>query len=107
MTDLDAPSRLVERLVKLFPTFAAEIEGEEIRNYHQVIRLLAPVVGGYLRASPERTVKRFCELVNAMADAGGEAENAVSTCLLEHASQVQVRTIISPHLNATAKRELR
>ena len=107
MAELVSPSRLAERLVRLFPAFAAELGGEEIHTYHQVIRCLAPVVGGYLRASPERTVKQFCELVNAMAAAGGETENAISTCLLEHASQVEVRKIISPHLGAVAKRELR
>jgi hypothetical protein len=107
MTDVDSPLALTEQLFGLFPAFAAELEGEEIENYHQVIQRLAPVVAGYLQASPERTVKKFCEIVNSMADAGGERENAISTCLLEHASQVQVRKIIRPHLGVAAKRELR
>lgn len=107
MRDIDSPSALVEQLVGFFPQFSAELEGEDIENYHQVIQRLAPVIAGYLQASTERTVKKFCELVNAMADAGGEKENAISTCLLEHASQVQVRKIIRPHLGAAAKRELR
>jgi hypothetical protein len=42
-----------------------------------------------------------------MVAAGGEKENAISTCLLEHASQVKVRNIIRPHLSAAAKEELR
>jgi hypothetical protein len=106
MKDIDSASTLAEQLIGLFPQFAAELEGEEIENYHQVIQRLAPVVATYLQASTEHTVKKFCELVNSMADAGGERENAISTCLLEHASQMQVRKIIRPYLGAAAKREL-
>jgi hypothetical protein len=42
-----------------------------------------------------------------MVAAGSEQENAISTCLLEHASQAKVKKIISPFLNAAAKKELR
>jgi hypothetical protein len=64
------------------------------------------VITGYLQAAPAR-VGRFCDLVNAMVAAGAEKENAISTCLLEHASQVRIRNIIRPHLSAAAKGELR
>jgi len=107
MKGIDSPSALAEQLVRLFPPFARELEGEELESFHQVVILLAPVLAGYLNGTSERTLKSFCELVNAMADAGGVTENAISTCLLEHASQVKVRKIIGPHLGATAKRELR
>jgi hypothetical protein len=46
-------------------------------------------------------------MINAMVEAGGERENAISTCLLEHASQVKLRAIIRPYLSEAAKRELR
>jgi hypothetical protein len=107
MKDIDSPSALAEQLVGLFPQFSAELEDEEIENYHQVIQRIAPVLAGYLLTSTERTARKFCELVNAMADAGGEKENAITTCLLEHASQVRVRKIIRPHLGVAARRELR
>lgn len=105
--DTDSPTALVENLIELFPSFAGEIEGEEIVSYHQVIQRLAPVVSGYLKSSHTGTVKKFCALVNAMVDSAGEAENAISTCLLEHASQVGVHKIIRPYLGPLAKRELR
>jgi hypothetical protein len=107
MRAIHSPAALAEQLIGLFPSFAAELEGEAIENYHQVIQRLAPVIAAYLKASNERTVETFCELVNSMADAGGERESAISTCLLEHASQMQIRNIIRPHLGAAAKRELR
>jgi hypothetical protein len=76
------------------------------QSYHQVIQHLAPMITGYLQGSPAQ-VEDFCDLVNAMFAAGAEKENAISTCLLEHASQVKVRNIIRPHLSAAAKEELR
>lgn len=107
MNNIDSPSSLAQALVELFPSFAAQIEGEDITGYHQVIGLLTPVITGYLHEAPKGTTERFCEVVNAMVDAGGEVENAISTCLLEHVSQVKVRRIISPYLSASARQELR
>ena len=107
MNDIGSPTVLAERLIGLFPPFEAELAGEDIQTYHQVIQRLVPVITGYLEGSSERTVKKFCEVVNVMADAGGEMENAIATCLLEHASQVKIRNVIRPHLGVAAKRELR
>jgi hypothetical protein len=91
----------------MFPAFAAELKDEEVSSYHQVVQRLAPVVSGYLQGAPKQTVQRFCEVVNAMVAAGSEKENAISTCLLEHASQVKLKDIIRPYLSAAAKEELR
>ena len=107
MHDIASPTDLAERLIALFPPFAVELGGQAIETYHGVVQRLAPVIAGYLQDSPEPTLSRFCELVNAMAHAGGDQENAISTCLLEHASQVGVRGIIRPHLGAAARKELR
>jgi hypothetical protein len=106
MNDIASPTVLAETLKSMFPDFAFELEDEGVTSYHQVIQRLAPVIAGYLQAAPAR-VGKFCDLVNAMVAAGAEKENAVSTCLLEHASQLQVRNIIRPHLSAAAKEELR
>jgi hypothetical protein len=91
----------------LFPQFAVELEGEDVETWHQVVRLLTPRIATYLEAVPERTLKDFCDLVNAMVAAGGDQENAIATGLLEHASQVRVRKIIAPHLHDAARQELR
>jgi hypothetical protein len=107
MNDILSPDDLAKTLTDMFPAFAAELEDEEVTSYHQVIRHLAPVITGYLQEAPKRTLENFCEVVNAMVAAGGDKESAMSTCLLEHASQVKVRNIIRPHLSAAAKQELR
>ena len=106
MNDIATPVDLAEELKSMFPEFAYELEDEEVTSYHQVVQRLAPVIAGYLQATPAQT-KRFCDLVNAMVAAGTEKENAISACLLEHASQVKVGNIIRPHLSAAAKEELR
>jgi hypothetical protein len=96
VNDINSPVRLAEALTKMFPMFADELEGDEITSYHQVIQRLTPVITGYLREAPKRTVQSFCKIVNEMVAAGSEKENAISTCLLEHASTVEVRNIIRP-----------
>src|SRR4051812_33236734 len=107
MNSIASPAGLAETLTEMFPEFASELDDEEVTSYHQVVQRLAPVITGYLQGAPKGTVERFYEVVNAMVAAGSEKENAISTCLLEHASQVKVRSIIRPYLSAAAKQELR
>jgi hypothetical protein len=52
-------------------------------------------------------VAAFCTLINGCVSAGGDMENAVCTCLLEHASQVGIAKTIRPHLSEAAKAEMR
>ena len=108
MKAAESPTALLTVLCELFPLFAAEFdEDEEITSHHQVVSRLTPMITGYLQGAPKQTIEVFCSLVNEMVSAGGDNENAISTCLLEHASQVEVRNIIRPYLSAAAKHELR
>jgi hypothetical protein len=111
--DIDKPRDLVNRLIHLFPEFEAEWdEGEGYGclgcyGYHTVFTELAPDCRSYLEKSSPATVKSFCDLINAFVSASGDKESAVSTCLLEHASQVGIRKIVNPYLSQAAKQELR
>src|SRR5262249_61518772 len=87
---IDTPSRLADLLVAMFPAFSEELRGGQLDSYHQVFQLLAPRALSYLQTSPEPTVKRFASLINTLVSNGGDLENAVSTCLFEHASQVRI-----------------
>ena len=107
MKGIDLPTSLAHRLTELFPSFATELQGEEITSYHQVVLRLTPVVTEYLHKASAQTVEEFCQMINAMVGGGGQRENAISTCLLEHASQINIVAIIRPHLSGAAKRELR
>jgi hypothetical protein len=66
MNDIASPTALAETLTELFPEFATELEGEQVASYHQVVQRLATVIAGYLQEASQRTVERFCEVVNAM-----------------------------------------
>lgn len=110
---IETPRDLVAALIGLFPAFRDEWdEGEaygDIGQYsfHTVFMELAPDCSQYLVEAPPRTVEAFCSLINDLVAAGGTMENAVSTCLLEHASQIGIRKVLKPHLSLAARGELR
>ena len=110
---IETPKDLVAALIDLFPGFRDEWdEGEGYGgigqyNFHTVFMELAPFCSGYLAEASPRTVEAFCTLINNFVASGGDMENAVSTCLLEHSSQVGIAKTIRPHLSQAAKTELR
>jgi hypothetical protein len=107
MRDIGSPSDLFDRLVGLFPALADELADEPVESYHQVITLVSHRFAELLKISPESTKREFGDLINSMVSQGGEQENAISTCLLEHSSQIGIRAFIRPFLTPAAKRELR
>jgi hypothetical protein len=108
-TDLNFKSHsdFVSSLVSLFPDFAAEVELDDPQSHHDVLLSFSLVSARLLAGSGQKTIERFCDLVNRMVAAGGQFENAISTCLLEHASQCGIRRLIQPYLSKAAKAELR
>jgi hypothetical protein len=107
MRSIESPANLLAAVSELFPGFETELDDEEAISYHNIVSALTPLLSGYLQGASKRRVEAFCDLINTMVAAGGDKENAVSTCLLEHASQVKVRRILQPYLSAGAKKELR
>ncbi len=111
---ITAPTDLVNRLLALFPAFSEEWDGGEgygyegdSFSYHSVILTFAPLSASYLNDAQPKVVKAFAELLNYAVKNGGALENAVSTCLLEHASQLGIRGTLSPYLVPKAREELR
>jgi hypothetical protein len=109
----NTPSQLLDHLIAIFPEFYSEwSKGESHRyseqySYHSVFQEFAPVSYRILNRATPNQIQEFCELINHMVDIGGELENAISTCFLEHASQIGVSKIIKPFLSKEAKKELR
>jgi hypothetical protein len=89
----------------MFPDF--ERQCDEAESYHQVVMELSPCITRYLEESTDRSVKEFGALVDRMVEAGGTQQNAIETCLLEHASQVGCAKLLKPHLGPAARKELR
>jgi len=102
----DTSRDLRAALVKLFPDFGAE-PADEPESYHRVVMDLAPFVTRYLEQGSPRTAEAFGELVSGMVGAGGDQENAIETCLLEHASQLRCDDLLRPHLDDRTRRALR
>lgn len=106
--------QLVEKLIAIFPEFDEEWDHGEGFGYenddfsaHSVFLTFNPVSTKLLDNATEKQTKNFCDLINSLVDEGGDSENAVSTCFLEHATQLKVRKKIKPFLSAKAKNELR
>jgi len=111
---IETPSQLVKELTNLFPQFVEAWDGGESYgydgvnfSYHSVLMELAPNCAKYLTEATSDQRKAFCDLLNLMIEDGGDQENAVSTCLLEHASQIGIRIIIKSCLSLKALQELR
>ena len=111
---ISSPENLIEQLLKLFPEFEKELEEDDFDcgytppiTYHNVWFRFSPFAKSYLSNSNERVIKKFCDIVNYLVGEGGDKENGVSTCLLEHASQIGIRKIVKPYLSREAKDELR
>jgi hypothetical protein len=110
---MDSPRQVVDQLIRIFPAFLNEWdEGESYGfkgkyNYHCVFQEFTPVSHMLFNKATTSQIKEFCELINSLIEIGGVCENAVSTCFLEHASQVGVSKIIAPYLSKEAKKELR
>ena len=115
------PDEFAALLTALFPPFAAEWAtsvtdrkgqvteiGYDIgTTFHQVLQAFAPISFKLMSASTSRQVESFCQIINQAVSEPGSLENAISTCLLEHASQLGIRKILQPHLSQAAKKTLR
>lgn len=112
---MDKPEELQRQLIALFPSLEEELKNDDELNfgyeppitYHRIWLAFNPVAKKCLKDSSTKKQKAFCDIVNLMVSAGGDKENAISTCLLEHASQIGIKKIIKPYLSNEAKLELR
>jgi len=109
----NSPRELVNQLIDILPALAKEWNEGEVFSanrectYHVVFLSFGPKSLRLLDAATTKQIKEFCVLINYAVEKGGELENAVSTCFLEHASQIGVRKMLKPYLSAKAKGELR
>ena len=106
VASFDDVQDFADALVSLFSEFTSETQLDEPQSHHDILMSFSPISARLLESADAKTLASFCDLVNRMVAAGGVAENAISTCFLEHASQIGVRKIIQLHLSAAAKAEL-
>ena len=106
-----SPADLVRELTAIFPEFAEIWDKGHSFGYtsddctfHAVFQEFSALD---LARSPAQQIQKLCALINDFVAQGGDYENAVSTCFLEHAARIGARNILKPCLSAAAKRELR
>jgi len=101
---------LAERLSSIFPLFRAEwltdTSEDSFRStsLHSVYQSFLPWVSSTLLSAKQLTA--LAALLNAEVAAGGQRENAVGTCFLEHCGQVGLARQLSLLLSAAAKSRL-
>lgn len=111
--EISSPRELADELVRIFPPFSEHWDEGESLGYdgdhtlHTVFLTFAAKSHELLHNAEPKQLEEFCTIVNSFVERGGNFENAVSTCFLEHASQLGVRKIIKPLLSAEARREVR
>ena len=111
---LKRSEEVASRILEIFPDFKKywdEGEGYGYQdgeyNIHSIFLTFGPVSKMLIESASETQIKDFCGFVNKLVAEGDELENAVSTCFLEHASQLGVRKFIRRYLSAEARNELR
>jgi hypothetical protein len=103
-------SELVQRLVAIFPTFEAEwvayTEGLYFLSdsLHSVYQSFLPFVSGI--PVTDKQFAALSKLLNGEVAAGGDRENAVATCFLEHCGQVGLLRRLRPFLDAETRSRL-
>lgn len=101
---------LESTLVGMFPTFAAELTSDadaspELgeRSLHSVFSDFAPYFSRNVGSFSEKQFERFGQFLNAALQTSGQLENAVSTCFLEHANQLNVSKQLRAALRMAAR----
>jgi hypothetical protein len=108
--DFQSSNEVLAAITSIFPEFAVEWERDNPYitdgkfSIHSVYMAFLPFL-----ASAEKTEKNLrmvASLINGAVSAGGGSENAVSTCVLEHAHQVGLTSALKPYLSKEAKERL-
>ncbi|MDI9240506.1 hypothetical protein QLQ15_16500 [Lysobacter sp. LF1] len=105
--DASPQQELVERLCAIFPAFRSEwqLDQEDAtwpsESLHSVYQSFLPFVSG---AKPSvQQLRCLAGLIDGEVARGGDAENAVATCLLEHLGQVGMLPALRPLLGSEAR----
>jgi hypothetical protein len=108
--DFQSSSEVLAGIAAIFPEFAVEWERDNPYitdgkfSIHAVYMTFLPFLASAEKT--ERNLRMVASLINGAVLAGGESENAVSTCLLEHVHQVGLAPALKRYLSEEAKERL-
>lgn len=113
-TDLQSAPALLAALCWAYPLFKDEwasdnplIAEDGSFSPHAVWMAFLPFWTRCVHESTAVQVGCVAALINASVAAGGRAENAVSTCVLEHANQVKAVRDLKSSLSVEARSRMR
>src|SRR5258708_4339434 len=110
--ETSSPEKALAFLCALFPDFGREWYADDERSvdgdisFHRIMQEFTSYFGGNVQSLSEAQLKRFGAWLSNAVLAGGDVENAVSTCFIEHMHQIKVSRLVTPHLSKLAKAKL-
>jgi len=105
--DTAPQEHLLQSIYRIFPDFEAEWAEHnsepELRTYslHSVYMAFLPWVS--VAAITHGQLNQLADLLSNEVAKGGDPENAVDTCFLEHAHQTGIAKRLGPFLSTQAK----
>jgi hypothetical protein len=104
----NSPQQLLAKLAEIFTDFQLERTDENgALTYHEIMLAFTPYFGSSLYAFSVKQLGEFGSMVNKAVDHGGDLENAISTCFLEHIRQIDASKVLAPFLTREAKKRSR
>jgi hypothetical protein len=100
-----SPAELADALAAIFPSFQLEeLKPEEFVyeppiTFHYVMSEFASFFGKGASSFSGRQLQELAELIVRANSHGGDLENAIGTCFLEHARQLKVNRQLAPWLS--------
>lgn len=105
-----SPAELLAQIFAIFPGYQDAYRGpihDDAPTFHSTLMGFTGFFGGGLQGFSETQLRSFGALINQAVDAGGDLENAFSTCLLEHLRQIRAEKTMKPFLSQAARMRLR
>jgi len=105
-----SPGQLLAQIFAIFPGYQDAYRGpihDDAPTFHSTLIGFTGFFGGGLKGFSETQLRSFGALINQAVDAGGDLENAFSTCLLEHLRQIRAEKAMKPFLSKAARMRLR
>jgi ATP/maltotriose-dependent transcriptional regulator MalT len=104
---MQSPEQLLRHLSQVFPDFKLEFDElddpSQAFTYHHLMHDFLIYWGTCARTAADSQTVELARVINESVSLGGDIENAVDTCFLEHLSQVRGLKPIEKYLSPAAR----
>lgn len=103
---MKSPEQLLDHLSQVFPDFKLEFDELDDPSqgftYHRLMLDFLVYWGAIARTATDSQIIELARIINESVNIGGDIENAIDTCFLEHLSQVRGLKPIERYLSPAA-----